>query len=95
MGRLFAQNIQGQRSPKRVSDDVNPSFLLEAWIILAPKSVDTIRFGDDCFYHLLFVVAQIVRNIEHHIADQISDCRNTRRRNIVQVEFIGIGFRLI
>jgi len=95
MSRLFAQNIHCQRSAKRVGDDVNPSFLLKAWIILAPKSVDTICLGDDCFYHFLLVVAQIIRNVKHHVTDQISDCRNTRRRDIVQGELIDIGVWLI
>jgi len=58
-----------------VSDEVDFACLLEAGVVPAPETVDAIGFFDDRLDHLWLVVREIVRDVEHDVADQVPYCR--------------------
>lgn len=69
---------------------MDSSIFLEAKIVGAPQSVDTVRFmyaGGD--HRRVVLRRQIVWNVEHDIADDTTDRRQRDRRDIFQRVLVG------
>lgn len=56
VGWLLAEYINGHDAAKGMGDEMDTAVLLETWIILAPKTINTIRFSYYRFDHLWLVV---------------------------------------
>lgn len=52
---------------KGVSDEMDPSFVAEVWIVAAPQSINAVCLRDKCGYHLGLVVGHVKWDIEHDI----------------------------
>ena len=69
---------------------MDSSIILEARIVGAPQSVDTVRFmyaGGD--HRGVVLRRQIVWNIKHDIANDATDRRQRDRRDILQRVLVG------
>lgn len=55
-----------------MSYQVDSTTIIEAWVVTTPQAVDTIGFFDNRLNHLRFVIREIIWNVEHNIADQVS-----------------------
>jgi hypothetical protein len=93
-GWLIGEDVNSHDAAEGVGDKMHSAPTGESQIVDAPEMVDTVSFTDDGRDHFIMISSRhIIRDVEHDVRNDIPDCFESIRSDVLERELIDSGVR--